>query len=257
MSWVSSNIRTMAAMRSLCVHTPSGSRAFRSLLASLRAFRSSNGCIHCSLNLVMSSGVTRRPAETVMKPGSPATATLTVASVRCSFLLVSTSENVVGRGRGKPRLGTTVNLSLPDRGSCFARGRVGETRVRVGETGQPFGTSTDQVSIVSKEVSSSRSKAAGFAVKRPVMSPMQSGGGGGPPGGIARQGLVQALAPRTIAAARHAETQENVSALPEADPPWNSYVRHRVRSPARPSSSKVATSIRSRPRNATIQARTC
>jgi hypothetical protein len=133
-----------------------------------------------------------------MRPGSPATAILTLASVRCRSLLVNTSEKVVAV--------VTVNCLLPERGTgLFAR-------VRVGETGQPFGTTTDHVNVVTRETSVSR--LMGDAVNRPVMSAMQSGGGGGPPGGIAWEGIAEIrVIAMAMGAVRQADRRESTPRL--------------------------------------------
>jgi hypothetical protein len=92
--------------------------------------------------------------------------------------------------------------------------------VRVGETGQPFGTSTDHDSVVEKDVSVSRLKDEGDAVKRPVISAMQSGGGGGPSpsAGSAHEGLVQSsVVAMATGAVRQAERQARMARRTAAD----------------------------------------
>ena len=119
-----------------------------------------------------------------MRPGSPATVILTLANVRWRPLFVNTSETVVAVGG----IGIVNGLCGPNSGTGLS------ASVTVGETGQPFGTSTDHDRVVLNERSVSRLKEGGDAVNWPVMSAMQSGGGGGPsepPEGSAWEGFVQ------------------------------------------------------------------
>ena len=89
----------------------------------------------------------------------------------------------------------------------------------VSATGQSFGFAIDHVSLVSG-MSLSRSMKGGVAVKRPVMSAMQSGGGGGPSGGIAWEGLAStSVIAMAIDAARQAERRESTPQLTAANNP--------------------------------------
>src|ERR1700722_3560411 len=168
-------MRAVAAIRSPFSVVPDESRWASVDATEPRQNSVAQGCIHCSLNSAMSSAVTTRPGETLMRPGSPATAIPTLARVRCRSLLVITSETVgaVGAVGG----GGSVKVTWPVGG---AAGTGWFATVRVGKTGHPFGTLTDQVKVVRNERSVSRLKEEGDAVKRPVISAAQSGGGGGP-----------------------------------------------------------------------------
>src|SRR5262245_57861346 len=88
----------------------------------------------------MSSAVTCLPEETVTKPGSPATLTRTLASVR--WRLVRTRAKVV--------VLVTEKAFLPE---CAT---VTPPRETVVATGQPFGTATDHVKVVARLVRTSQ-----------------------------------------------------------------------------------------------------
>jgi hypothetical protein len=104
-----------------------------------------------------------------------------------------------------------VNGSWPELGTGLS------ATVTVGETGQPFGTSTDHDRVALNERSVSRLKEGGDAVKWPIMSAIQSGGGGGPsepPEGSAWEGFVQtSVIARAIGAVRQAERQGSTPRL--------------------------------------------
>src|ERR1700722_5111031 len=143
-------MRTMAAIRSAFSVVPDESRWASVDATEPRQNSVAQGCIHCSLNSAMSSAVTTRPGETLMRPGSPATASPTLARVRCRSLLFITSVTVVAVGGSG-----NVNVTWPVGGTA---GTGWFATVKVGEIGHPFGTLTDQVKVVLSERSVSRLK---------------------------------------------------------------------------------------------------